>query len=81
MASADKSGKWFGDPVGGADGEKQDDGTYTFTVDVSSKDFNDYVQIQEWWGNEFITINYATLEFSGSAMTIDYKAYKAALEK
>ena len=81
VASADKTGKWFGDPVGGADGEKEDDGTYTFTVDVSSKDFNDYVQIQEWWGNEYITINYATLEFSGSAVTIDYKAYKAAVEK
>ena len=81
VASADNTGKWFGDPVGGADGKKEDDGTYTFTVDVSSKDFNDYVQIQEWWGNEYITINYATLEFSGSAVTIDYKAYKAAVEK
>jgi endoglucanase len=81
VASADSTGTWFGDPVGGADGVKEDDGTYTFTVDVSSKDFNDYVQIQEWWGNEYITINYATLEFSGSAMTLDYKAYKDAVSK
>jgi endoglucanase len=81
VASADNTGKWFGDPVGGGDGEKQDDGTYTYTIDVSSKDFNDYVQIQEWWGNEFIEINYATVEFEGKGVTMDYKAYKAALEK
>ena len=81
VASADNTGKWFGDPVGGGDGEKQDDGTYTYTIDVSSKDFNDYVQVQEWWGNEFIEINYATVEFEGKGVTIDYKAYKAALEK
>ena len=81
VASADKSGTWFGDPVGGADGVKQDDGSYLFTVDVSEKDFNDYVQIQEWWGNENIVINYATVEFAGTAVTIDYKAYKAAVDK
>ena len=61
MASADK--RWFGDPVGRADGVKKEDGTYTFTVDVSSKDSNDYVQIHEWLGNEFITINYAASNF------------------
>ena len=81
VASADSTGKWFGDPVGGADGVKQDDGTYTFTVDVSSKDFNDYVQVQEWWGNEFISINYVTVQFTDSGQTIDYKAYKAAVDK
>ena len=80
VASADSTGKWFGDPVGGADGVKQDDGTYTFTIDVSDKDFHDYVQVQRWWGNENITINYATVEFEGTAKKLDYKAYKAALK-
>mgnify|MGYP002624260009 FL=1 len=80
VASADSTGKWFGDPVGGAEGVKQTDGTYTFTVDVSQKDFNDYVQVQRWWGNDNITINYATVEFEGTAKRLDYNAYKAALK-
>ena len=81
VASADSTGKWFGNPVGGAEGVKQSDGTYTFTVDVSSEDFNDYVQVQRWWGNEYITINSATVEFEGNGVTLDYKAYKAAVSK
>ena len=79
VASADSTGKWFGDPLGGTEGVKQSDGTYTFTVDVSKKDFNDYVQVQRWWGNEHITINYVTVEFEGTAQKLDYKRYKAAL--
>ncbi|MBR3672863.1 MAG: glycoside hydrolase family 5 protein [Clostridia bacterium] len=81
VASADSTHTWFGDPVGGAEGVKQSDGTYLFTIDVSKKDFNDYVQVQEWWGNEDIELVYATVEFAGSAVTIDYNAYKAAVAK
>ena len=67
--------------MGGGDGKKQDDGTYLFTIDVSDKDFNDYVQVQRWWGNDNIEIISASVEFEGSAKTIDYKAYKAAISK
>jgi endoglucanase len=81
VASADNTGKWFGDPLGGGEGKKQDDGTYLFTVDVSDKDFNDYVQVQRWWGNDNIEILSASVEFEGGAKTIDFKAYKAALSK
>ena len=41
VASADSPGKWFGDSLGDIKGEKQLYGTYTFTVDLSKKDFND----------------------------------------
>ena len=81
VASSDSSGEWFGDPVGGSDGEKQSDGLYLYSLDVSGKDFNDYVQVQKWWGNNNIEIVSATVEFEGSGSTFDYKAYKAALSK
>ncbi len=80
VATADSSGTWKGDPVGCGDGKKQDDGTYTYTIDFSDKDANDYIQVQEWWGNEDISINYATVEFDSESMTIDYAKYKAALK-
>ena len=41
VASADNPGKWFDDSLCGIEGEKQSYGTYTFTVDLSKKDFND----------------------------------------
>lgn len=83
VASSGDDGEWFGDPLSGGEGVKQADGSYTFTVDPSSMSGNlhDYIQVQRWWGNEQITLNYVTIEFEGTAMNIDYKAYKAALKK
>ena len=81
IGSKDSSGTWSGDPILGEKGLKQFDGTYTYSIDVSDKDFNDYVQVQGWWGNENIMINYITLEFDESENTIDYKAYKEAVSK
>ena len=81
IGSKDSSGTWSGDPILGEKGLKQSDGTYTYSIDVSDKDFNDYVQVQGWWGNENIMINYVTLEFDESENTIDYKAYKEAVSK
>ena len=81
IGSKNSSGTWFGDPVSGEEGVKQSDGTYTYTIDVSGKDFNDYIQVQGWWGNENILINYVTVEYDEFENTIDYKAYKEAVSK
>ena len=32
-------------------GKKNFDGSYTYTIDVSKKDFNDYVEAQKWWNS------------------------------
>ena len=37
------------------------------------------VQVQRWWGNELISINYVTVEFEGNDQKIDYKRYKVVL--
>jgi len=79
ISSSNKYGGWAGESVNGFVGVKEYDGTYTYVIDVRDKDYNNEVQIQKWWGNEFITINYLTVEFEGSHYSFDYKGYKDAL--
>ena len=79
ISSSDKYGAWAGESVNGFVGVKQYDGTYTYVIDVRDKDYNNDIQIQKWWGNEYITINYLTVEFEGHHYAFDYKEYKNAL--
>ena len=79
ISSSDKYGAWAGESVNGFMGVKQYDGTYTYVIDVRDKDYNNDIQIQKWWGNEFITINYLTVEFEGRHYAFDYKEYKKEL--
>ena len=80
LASVDRNGIWFGNAIGAADGVKGYDGSYTFTVDIKNKEYNDYIMIQKWWGQEFIILNYLTVEFEESQLSIDYNKYKKDLE-
>ena len=79
MASINSNGGWVGESIGGATGIKGYDGSYTYTFDVSDRDFNNYIQIQKWWGQQFITMNYLTVIFEESQIFINYKEYKKAL--
>ena len=79
IATDDKNGKWTGISISGDLGKKDKENTYTYTVDVSKNDCNTYIQVQKWWGKEFITINYLTIEFEESVISIDYKPYKNAI--
>ena len=79
ISSSDKYGAWAGESVNGFVGVKEYDGTYTYVIDVRDKDYNNDIQIQKWWGNEYITINYLTVEFEGHHYAFDYKEYKNAL--
>ena len=79
ISSSDKYGAWVGESVNGYVGVKEYDGTYTYVIDVRDKDYNNDIQIQKWWGNEFITINYLTVEFEENHYAFDYKEYKNAL--
>ena len=79
IESNDKNGIWVGDEIPGTKGKKQYDGSYTFTYDASSKDYNDYIQIQKWWGYDNIIVNNLILEFDKSYITFDFNAYKKAL--
>ena len=61
--------------VNGDTGEKKYDGSYIFTIDVSNNDNNDFIQVEKWWGKEFIFFNYLTIEFSESYTFFDYNSY------
>ena len=65
--------------VGGENGKKEYDGTYTYNIDISYKDYNDYVEIQKWWGNEYVIFNYFSLEFEQNYTFFDFNLYKNAL--
>ena len=79
VASHDKGGGWVGEGVSGGSGKKQYDGSLTFTLDVSEKDYNEYIQVEIWWGHDFIFLNYLSLEFEKSYPIFDYKGYKENL--
>ena len=79
ISTSNKYGFRVGEMVNGFAGVKEYDGSYTYVIDVRDKDYNNEVQIQKWWGHEFITINYLTVEFEESHYAFDYKGYKDAL--
>ena len=58
-----------------AEGELKYDGTYTYTIDVSKLDYNDYIQIEKWWGHNYISYNFLTIEFDQSYTFFDYYSY------
>ena len=79
ICSNDKYGIWIGDPFTLEDAKKQYDGSYTFTLDVKDRDYNNFVQTDVWKGKEFITFNYFIAEFNETEISINYDAYKSAL--
>ena len=65
--------------VTGLQVKRQNDGILIFTIYVSDKDYNDYIQIEIWWRPEFISLTYLTLEFEQSYPILDSKEYKSKL--
>ena len=79
--SNNKAGQWIGESISGTKGKKQYDGSYSFTFDASEKDYNEFIEIQKWWGNfDCIIFNYLTVEFNQKYKTLDLKAYREALK-
>jgi len=80
ISSKDKAGVGFGIKIGGLEGKRQYDGSYTFTYDVSDQDINEIVEIQKWWGQNETIINYLTVEFNQSYTIFNYESYKSDLK-
>ena len=76
ILSNDKRGMPFNERVDGPQGKKNYDGSYTYTIDVSKKDYNDYVEVQKWWNSGYITLRYLSILFDKGYTFFDYTAYK-----
>jgi len=72
----DKRSMYFSLMVNGPEGKKNFDGSYTYTIDVSKKDCNDYIRIQKWWNSEYSTLKYLTVQFNKEYTFFDYATYK-----
>ena len=75
ISASDSSDKWIGFGISGTEGEKKYDGSYTFTFDARNKDYAYNIEIQKWWGNGDIILNYLTLEFEEKYLFFDYNSY------
>jgi hypothetical protein len=79
LLSYDKNGIYFTEMVNGTEGKKNYDGSYTYTIDVSKKDYNDYIEVQKWWNGEYSTFRYLNIQFKKEYTLFDYYAYKNSL--
>jgi hypothetical protein len=62
--------------INGPEGKKNFDGSYTYIIDVSKRDFNDYVEVQKWWHSENSTFVYLTIEFNKEYTFFNYTEFK-----
>jgi hypothetical protein len=66
--------------INGPEGKKNFDGSYTYTIDVSKRDYNDYVEAQKWWHRESSNIIYLSVIFDKEYTFFNYTAYKNSLK-
>ena len=75
-----KNGLYFTEQIDGPLGKKNFDGSYTYTFDVSKKDYTDYVEVQKWWNSEYSTLVYVTIIYDKEYKFFNYTAFKNSLQ-
>jgi len=70
------TGDWIGLQVNGEEGKRQYDGSYTYNIDISFKGYNNYIDIQIWWGNDKVSFNSFSVEYEKSYTIFDFSSYK-----
>ena len=79
IASRNKDRIWIGEGITGNEGRKQDDGSYTFFIDIKDKDYNEFIQVERWWGQDYITFKYFTIIYDKEYADFNYIEYKNAI--
>jgi hypothetical protein len=76
IQSNKKNGHYDNIMVNGTEGKKNFDGSYTYTIDASKNDFNDYIEAQKWWNGNYSTFVYLTIEFDKEYTFFNYSEFK-----
>ena len=67
--------------VSGTEGKIQYDNTFLFTIDVSKECYTNSIEVQKWWGNDYVIINYLRIFYQENYNIFDYVEYKKAISK
>ena len=80
IESLNSGGGWIGEGIRGNNGKKEYDGSYTYSIIITNKDFNDQIRITKWWGKEHITFNYLSIEYEQSYTFFNFDEYIKAVQ-
>jgi hypothetical protein len=59
----DKNENWIEIEVKGDKGKKQYDGSYTYNIDISYKEYNNFIELQKYMGKDYIIFNSFSIEY------------------
>ena len=71
-----KKKNWINIEVKGDKGKKQYDGSYSYNIDISYKGFNNFIELQKWWGHDYIIFNTFSIEYEKTYTLFDFSSYK-----
>ena len=72
----DKDENWIDIEVRGDKGKKQYDGSYSYNIDISYKGFNNFIELQKWWGHDYIIFNTFSIVYEKTYTLFDFSSYK-----
>ena len=72
----DKNENWIDLEVRGDKGKKQYDGSYSYDIDISYKGFNNFIELQKWWGHDYIIFNTFSIVYEKTYTLFDFSSYK-----
>ena len=80
IISYGKNSEWIFIEIGEKDVKRQNDGTFSFNMDVSNKDCNGMIYLLNDSINEVI-INYLTIEFKENFLSFNYTGFKSDISE
>ena len=76
----DKNENWIEIEVKGDKGKKQYDGSYTYNIDISYKEYNNFIELQKYMGKDYIIFNSFSIEYDKIYTFFNYSSYKNSIK-